>query len=352
MWTQLYPNEWRPYNSVSNGAFQMGRYEIAVEAARKSVQLEPGQDFWILQFGCGADRSKPSRRSQENCEQLISQGRDSSFIHLNLFGIAILQNDKKSLDRQLAWAEKHPSDLAMTYARAEAAAAIGKIRESTQTFERVAQAQAAEGELEAAADCLAIAAEINSEVGLHNVALRESDEALKLGVNEIVLGLGAVVSARASDSSRARSFSRGLSMTPACHAELVRFRPHGPYCDGGLLEPYASDISEAHGANDPLRVRIYGRHGPNLRSRHRIFQGSCATGGRTRVPKDHRPSQCGDTTTTLYPLSYLGLARALASENKKTESKSAYNQFFALWNKADKDLPILVRARMELQAMN
>ncbi len=34
LWTQLYPNEWRPYNSVSNGAFQMGRYEIAVEAAR------------------------------------------------------------------------------------------------------------------------------------------------------------------------------------------------------------------------------------------------------------------------------------------------------------------------------
>ncbi len=64
---------------------------------------------------------------------------------------------------------------------------------------------------------------------------------------------------------------------------------------------------------------------------------------------DHRSV---DATTTLYPLSYLGLARALASENKKTESKSAYNQFFALWNKADKDLPILVRARMELQAMN
>ncbi|MFN0120210.1 MAG: hypothetical protein ACKV2V_06885, partial [Blastocatellia bacterium] len=42
----------------------------------------------------------------------------------------------------------------------------------------------------------------------------------------------------------------------------------------------------------------------------------------------------------LYPLAQLGLARA-------TQSRKAYDEFFAAWKEADADLPLLRAARNE-----
>jgi hypothetical protein len=42
----------------------------------------------------------------------------------------------------------------------------------------------------------------------------------------------------------------------------------------------------------------------------------------------------------LYPLAQLGLARA-------TQSRKAYDDFFAAWKDADADLPVLLAARKE-----
>ena len=51
--------------------------------------------------------------------------------------------------------------------------------------------------------------------------------------------------------------------------------------------------------------------------------------------------------STLYPLSYLGLARAYALEGKLEQSKAAYGRFFELWKDADRNLPILLQATRE-----
>ena len=54
-----------------------------------------------------------------------------------------------------------------------------------------------------------------------------------------------------------------------------------------------------------------------------------------------------DAVNWLYPLAYVGLARAYALENRKTESRAEYEKFFALWKDADSDVPILKQARLE-----
>jgi predicted Zn-dependent protease len=49
----------------------------------------------------------------------------------------------------------------------------------------------------------------------------------------------------------------------------------------------------------------------------------------------------------LYPLAYLGLARAAASAGDTDRSRKAYEDFFALWKDADPDIPILQQAKQE-----
>jgi predicted Zn-dependent protease len=48
-----------------------------------------------------------------------------------------------------------------------------------------------------------------------------------------------------------------------------------------------------------------------------------------------------------YPLSYLGLARAYALQGDSAKSRTAYQDFFALWKDADPNIPILREAKAE-----
>ena len=48
-----------------------------------------------------------------------------------------------------------------------------------------------------------------------------------------------------------------------------------------------------------------------------------------------------------YALAYLGLARAYKMSNDPIKSRSAYQDFLALWKDADPDIPILKQAKAE-----
>jgi predicted Zn-dependent protease len=48
-----------------------------------------------------------------------------------------------------------------------------------------------------------------------------------------------------------------------------------------------------------------------------------------------------------YALSYLGLARAYALPGDSAKSRTAYQDFFALWKDADPDIPVLKQAKAE-----
>ncbi len=52
-----------------------------------------------------------------------------------------------------------------------------------------------------------------------------------------------------------------------------------------------------------------------------------------------------------WPLAHVGLARAYAAAGDTAASRKAYEDFFALWKEADRDVPILVEARKEYAAL-
>ena len=56
-------------------------------------------------------------------------------------------------------------------------------------------------------------------------------------------------------------------------------------------------------------------------------------------------------TSPLFPLAYLGLARAATIAGDTTKSRRAYQDFFAIWKDADADLPILIEAKKEYEKL-
>jgi len=55
--------------------------------------------------------------------------------------------------------------------------------------------------------------------------------------------------------------------------------------------------------------------------------------------------------SALYPLAYLGLARAATLTGDTAKSRKAYQDFLAFWKDADSDLPILQEAKREYEKL-
>ena len=70
---------------------------------------------------------------------------------------------------------------------------------------------------------------------------------------------------------------------------------------------------------------------------------------RKRLPSSRRFANRRSISPTnpLYPLAWLGLARAAALAGDPARSRAAYEQLFTFWKDADRDLPALVQARQE-----
>jgi len=58
------------------------------------------------------------------------------------------------------------------------------------------------------------------------------------------------------------------------------------------------------------------------------------------------------TFSPLYSLSHLGLARAAVLQGDTAKARKTYQDFFALWEDADQDIPILIEARKEYERLN
>ena len=64
---------------------------------------------------------------------------------------------------------------------------------------------------------------------------------------------------------------------------------------------------------------------------------------------DHRGVVVSDP---IGALAHLQLGKALALSGDKVKAKTAYQDFFTLWNDADKNIPVLNQARIDYKALN
>ena len=58
-----------------------------------------------------------------------------------------------------------------------------------------------------------------------------------------------------------------------------------------------------------------------------------------------------DPFSALYFMAHLGLGRAAAMAGDLSTARKEYQDFFAVWKDADQDLPIMIEAKKEYEAL-
>ncbi|HEY1676409.1 MAG TPA: winged helix-turn-helix domain-containing protein [Candidatus Sulfotelmatobacter sp.] len=352
LWTELYPNDWRGYNGVANDSILLGRYETAVDFARKAVELGPHQDFGSTNLIAALIALNRLDEAKKICEQLLAKGKDNGFIHLDLFAIGTLQNDPAAIEQQLSWAGKHPDDTGMSFARASAAASEGRIEPATKLFDQTSEVQIRSGDSEAAAITLAVSAEINSEVGRSSIAAAKSERALKLGKNEMVYGLTALVALRNHEVQRARTLLEQMDHDRPLSTFNVGI--YSPIIRTFIAISGGASAEELTKLMDPALPYEFGSLADMLPIYAR-GEAYLAVNAPAQAAVEFQKiinHRSVDAFTTLYPLSVLGMARCYRMQGKKSESVEAYQKFAALWKNADRELPILIGAHKEFMPAN
>jgi DNA-binding winged helix-turn-helix (wHTH) protein/tetratricopeptide (TPR) repeat protein len=347
LWTRIYPNDWLAFNALANDANLLGRYDVALEAANRSVALNPRHPFGRTNLMTALVALHRFDEARQTAAQILERNPNSTAAHLTRYAIAVFEGDAAAATREVAWGAEHPDDAGMPYAKAEWAAAHGEMAASARLFREVARLDRAAGNDEGAADALAWSAEIAALVGNSDTARQDAAAALELSRRELTTGITALVAAQTGHTQEAKEKLN----------ELGRDRPLSTFTMGVYAPMLRGAIATAEGAAAPAITDAMAPALPyELGQQAGLMPGYIRGRGylAARAPDlavtefqkiiDHVGV---DPVSPFYSLAYVELARAEAALGRRDDSRKAYATFLDLWKGADRDVPILREALRE-----
>lgn len=180
-------------------------------------------------------------------------------------------------------------------------------------------------------------------------AQMDTARALAFERNEVSLVDGATALALCGEAARARSLAD----------ELVRHNLGAPISTFWL--PLIQAAIEIHGGDPAQAIQLLQNIQDNLVEPEApywayYFRGQAYLKQRAGVKaaaefQNILSRRELSPLSPLYPLSYIQLARALLLTGDRSKSRRAYQDFFALWENADPDLPILIEAKKEYKML-
>ena len=352
LWTGLYPDEWLPLNALANDANLIGRYDVAVQAALRSVALGPTQLFPrtnLMTAYCGLNRFKDAA---DTAREMLARSPDNAAAHLALYSIARYWGDAAGAQREFAWGAQHPSASGMPYVEAEDAGRHGRFSEMTRLFREAARIERERGNAEGAGNTLGFSAVVNSLAGRMDVAAADAAAAATLGHNEIILGSVGIVDARAGRTEAAQA--RLTTMNRLYPLSTYALGMYAPMVRAALVargSPSVAAVTDATSAGLPYE---FGQNGslelPYLRG---VAYMAAHAPDVAIVEFQKLIDHIGvDPVSPLYSLSYLGLARADAALGRRDESRKAYATLLNLWKDAEPDCSLLATVREEYAALH
>lgn len=351
MWTEIYPRDWIPFNTLSARYQVMGEYEEAAEAAEHALKLQSDNYLPYANLArsyLALNRFDDARRIAKAAEARQRDGLDT---HQVLFDLAFLRQDHAAMQRELEWgaASSRSNDMLATEGFAQASA--GHLRSALEILERSWEADSLSGKKDDEAYSMGGAAVFEADVGELRGARSRAEEALKLGQ-----GIDGEETA-----AEALALSGGVAHARVLITELQqRFPHHVPLNSASLPTVLAAiEVQTGHPARAikllqataPYDLCEFASLAPvYIRGQAflRLGQGPAA-GAEFQKVIDHPGI---DVTSPRHALAHLGLARALAMSKDRLAARKTYEQFFALWVDADRELPELHKAKLEYARIN
>jgi eukaryotic-like serine/threonine-protein kinase len=347
LWIQEYPRDEEAYNDLATIYDRLGQRERATSGYQQALALNPDNGVTYANLAQNYMDLNRLDEARVTIDQAITRKSDYSGLHDVLYTLNFLQNDMAGMQQQIAWAMGKPgAEDAALMQQADTEAYHGRFQKAREFTRQAIESAKRSDAKEMAAFYQARAAALEGLIGNSEQARQGASAALILSSGRIVKEVAARALVMAGDIAQAQkvaddlnhnfpldTFVQGYAL-PTVHAE-IELRRGDPSKAIELLNVARPYELGGVGVMSPVYVRgvAYLATG-NGREAAQEFQKMI----------DHR-TMMGNAPTSA--LTHLGLARARVLEGNIPAARSAYQDFFALWNDADPDIPILKQAKGE-----
>jgi serine/threonine protein kinase/tetratricopeptide (TPR) repeat protein len=351
-WKQAYPRDEVPLTNLGVIYGNLGEYQKALDSAEAAFKLNPsGLNYSnLVSSYITLNRLDEARTLAAEAQ---SHKLDSGFFRLGLYQLAFMKGDAAGMAEQLAWARgKDGIEDAMLATASDTAAYQGQLRKADELTRQAAASAERVGEKETAAIYVAEGALHQALFGNSAEARKQAAAALALSNGHDVQFMAAAALSFAGDSAKAESLADDLNKRypqdsivnfiylPVIRAQIA-LNKHDSAKALALLRPDAVyDLGfTGSGAISTALYPPYVRGLAYLQT----GQGQQAAAEFQKI-MDNRGAVVNQPNGAA---AYVGLARAYALQGDTAKARVAYQNFFALWNDADPEIPLLVQAKAE-----
>jgi predicted Ser/Thr protein kinase len=355
VWTQMYPREYIAYANLGFVDLSLGDCPGGAEATRQSVALNPrpiGYGNLIGMYLC-LDRVDEAKATyQEAMEHKI----DHYLVRQEHYMLAFAQNDVDTMKREAEWSAGKPGveDLFLAM-DADTSAFYGRLREAGQLSQRAAESAQRNQEAETAAGWMAVAAFRHALFGDFSTARSLAARGLAISHGHDVDAAAGLALVLAGDTSGAEALASELNQQFPLDTIVQRnYRPE-------ISAAIALQHNDPAKAIDVLQASTPYEMGQSflavlalapayLRGRAHLQAHNGAAAATEFQKITGHPGLL--LNSPLRPVAKLGLARAYALAGDKDKSRTAYQDFLALWKNADPDIPIYQQAKAEYSKLD
>ena len=350
VWASTYPRDWTPPNNLCVHYLITGRYERAIDYGVKALELMPDNLLPYLNLGWSFVGAGRIDEAKVTFEKSVANGFGDGGIYNGLYAVALLEDDQEAIERVRAWMRESGGVTEGNFLRLEALAIAqrGRWKESRETFRRAADINRRHELGGRAAMDLALAAITAARLGHSAEAAALVEAALEAGRSRGAGLTAAQVLAMIGEFERADEI-------------LDRLKEVNPETDLLFWEwnlPQATAAVELARGNPERAIELL----ESVRPYEMRFMIAISLRGRAYLAADSPDEALGEFERIIanpgagpFGLSrataFLGKARAHAMKGDGDAARAAYNDFLTIWRDADPDLPLLLEAQAEYEAL-
>ena len=342
VWARLYPRDAVSWTELAGTYILMGRYRESAAAAAEALKLDPSSVLAYQMLARAQKKSNLFEDAKATCREALVRGLDNWHFHSILFQIAYAEKDSAAMAREAAWDKGKTTENSTLENEAFAAATEGRIQRAHELFRAAAEASHRERLEDFPNELLLDEAQVELFAGFLPEARSEA-ERVPLDRDTYTLTEAGIVAALSGGTPYAAALIARLKNDP--RHSVLRDRIYIPLLEGAVAL-YEKKPGEAVKLLEPAQVyELRDYIIPFLRGRAFLDAKSPE-----RAVAEYRAiaDNAGiDPLSPMYPLAYLGMARAYRLQGKRVESRAAYERFFEIWKDADANLPVLLEARRE-----
>jgi eukaryotic-like serine/threonine-protein kinase len=330
----------------------LGDYEKAHRAAQEAFRINPASGNNLVNLMYADQWLNRLAEARSTLQDARAHHVDSPWIALIVYTLDFLQHDAVGMEQQTSPAMGIPGiEDQMLFLESETAACGGEFTKARELTRRAVDSARRAQEKETAAEYLGHSAVREAIVGSSAVAKEDAQSAIAEINGKNAGGFSAIAFALTGDAADANRLIDDLG-TRFSQDTFVQF-DYLPMARAALAlaTGNAADAVKALAAASPYELGhtnndftfalypVYLRGESYLAAKN----GSAAI---TEFQKilDHSGVVGNEP---IGALAHLGLGRGYALSGDSTKAKTAYQDFFALWEDADPDIPILKEAKTE-----